>query len=172
MSVSSSNLWSKVSKEIKMANYTIPYSAEIACSQPNVTIPPPPFLPITNNSVSFCAISNYVPNVEILLSSCCSTNATISSQSSSIHNQTPTSGYEANNCSWRYCNVTEESSVKAFGSCLNRTATTDVEGQCFSANGKDATSEGISISWKLGKKKKTVSVGLLIALGVAGMLLG
>ena len=152
-----------------MSNYTVSYSTQEACSQPSVTIPPPPFLPIDSTSVSICTISNYLPNADIILSACCDLNTTAPNRSSNSHNQTLTSGYDADNCAWRYCNMTGPNGVSSFESCLNRTTSTSVEGKCFSSNGKVATSEGSSMYWKFGKKKKTVSAALLIALGVAGV---
>ena len=142
-------------------NYTVPYMVQMECSQPNTTIPAPPFL-ASNSSlpVSSCSISSYVPSVEILLSSCCSTNI-------------PSSGYELDACAWRYCNVTGQSGVNNFEGCMNRSAPSGVVGKCFdgtAVNAKPATS-GSGIPWK-GKKKKTVSAGLLIALGIAGMVMG
>jgi hypothetical protein len=110
-----------------MATLTAPYSAQMAYSQPHITISPPPFLHIDNTSVSFCTISNYVPNIESILSSCCSPNA----------------------------------------------APTSMDEKCFGANAKVVTSDSNSISWRNGKKKKkTVSAALLIALGIAGIVMG
>ncbi|KIN07938.1 hypothetical protein OIDMADRAFT_16400, partial [Oidiodendron maius Zn] len=114
-----------------MSNYTILYSTQEACSQPNVTIPPPPFLPIDSTSVSFCTISNYLPIADIILSACCDLNTTAPNQSSNFRNQILTSGYDADNCAWRYCNMKGPNGVSSFESCLNRTTSASVEGNCF-----------------------------------------
>ena len=155
-----------------MSNFMMPYSIQMACSQPNVTIPPLPFLPTDNTSISFCAISNYVPNAEIILSSCCNPNTTAPNQQNGVHNETLMSGYDADNRAWLYCDVTGQNVVSSFESCLNRTASASMRGECFGSNGKVATSEGSSMHWKLRKKKETVSAALLIALGVAGIVIG
>jgi hypothetical protein len=157
--------------QITMSNYTVPYSSQIECAQSNATIRPPPFLPVANSTASLCAISNYVPNVEALLSSCCDANATTSS---STHSQVLTSGYDDSGCAWRYCNITEKSSASAFESCVSRNSAAKVEGKCFAANTKDVTSDASSSGWRLGKKKEktTVSAGLLVALGIAGLVIG
>jgi hypothetical protein len=83
-----------------------------------------------------------------------------------------TGGYTANGCDWTYCNVTGQSGIKEFGKCVSEAAP-EVEGQCF-LNGKAMTSGArrmISPPWKK-TNKKTLSAGLLIALGVAGMFMG
>lgn len=83
-----------------------------------------------------------------------------------------TSDYSANGCDWSYCNVSDRSGIDEFEKRLN-TAALEVEGQCF-LGGKPQTSDArrrISVPWKK-TEKKTLSAGLLIALGVAGMLMG
>jgi hypothetical protein len=82
-----------------------------------------------------------------------------------------TGGYSADDCDWTYCNVTGNSGVSTFESCVSKTAP-EIEAQCFVA-GKAQTSDSrrTSTPWKK-TEKKTLSAGLLIALGVAGMLMG
>jgi hypothetical protein len=159
-------------EEITMSNDTVPYNLQMACSQPNIAIPPLPFLPTINPSLSFCAISDYVPNAEIILSSCCDPDSTPSKRSDNVQSQAHSAVYDAENCAWRYYNVTGQNVDSSFESYLNRTSSASLEGKCFSSNSKVATSEGSSIYWKFGKKKKTVSAALLIALGVAGIVIG
>ena len=53
----------------------------------------------------------------------------------------------------------------------NRTASMSIEERRFCANARVVTSEGSSVNWRGGKKKQTVSAALLIALGVAGIVI-
>ena len=83
-----------------------------------------------------------------------------------------TGGYTVNGCDWTYCNVTGQGGIETFQKCVSETAP-EVEGQCFKG-GKAQTSDArrrISPPWKK-TDKKTLSAGLLIALGVAGMFMG
>jgi hypothetical protein len=97
---------------------------------------------------------------------------------SNLFDQVPTAGYAANGCQWRYCNVTGQGGIDAFDKCLSTTNTragSAVKGKCFKGQkaATDAMSEATKISWRSEKKKKqTVSAALLIALGVAGLVLG
>ena len=111
-----------------------------------------------------------------------------------------TGGYEAAGCSWRYCNVSGEEGVKSFENCIQTQSITrsrNVQAKCFvGKNGagrgaivglganssvntgnpyeQDQTSGADRIQWRSGKKSKktTVSAALLMALGVAGLVLG
>jgi len=90
-----------------------------------------------------------------------------------------TGGYLKDGCAWEYCNVTGQSGVDTFGKCIQTTKDslgTEVLGKCFI--GKEAkaqqtvTSGGTKIKWRSEKKKDTVSAALLMALGVAGIIIG
>jgi len=107
-----------------------------------------------------------------------------------------TGGYEAAGCSWRYCNVTGDEGVKNFQQCMQTQSVTrskNVQAKCFvGKNGAgpagtvvvvngaghpivelNQTSGADRIQWRTEKKKKTtVSAALLLALGVAGLVLG
>lgn len=165
-------------------NFTIPYALQLACRHPNTTIPGPPVL--AHSTSAACAVSQFVPSAELILSTCCNTttgnivreNANGGYTPSNIFVQVPTAGYAANGCQWRYCNVTGQGGIDSFDRCLNTTnirAGTAVKGQCFKGDraAADAMSEAPKVSWRSSKKKKqTVSAALLIALGVAGIVLG
>jgi hypothetical protein len=91
----------------------------------------------------------------------------------------PTAQYSTDDCDWGKSNATGQSGIDNTSKLA--TAGTDVQGQCL-IGGKtamDATSDGVNnndrnkIKWRSDKKKKeTVSAALLIALGVAGLILG
>jgi hypothetical protein len=100
-----------------------------------------------------------------------------------------TAGYEANGCSWRYCNVTGAEGVKGFEQCMESSGkiAKGVTAKCFIGKdgpgssviaapiqAKKQTSGGDTIQWRSKKKEKkaTVSAALLLALGVAGLVLG
>jgi hypothetical protein len=77
----------------------------------------------------------------------------------SSYGQSPTRGYDGDICASWYSNVTEKIPDSSFEYVLDRAP---------------PTSEGskITINGSFGKKKKTVSAALLIALGVAGIVIG
>lgn len=166
-------------------NYTSSYGAQLACRHSNTSIPGPPFL--AHAAVASCAVSAFLPSSEVLLSTCCNTttgnivrpNARGAYAPSNIFQQlVPTAGYTADGCDWRYCNVTGQPGIDAFGKCLEETtkrAGSDVQGKCFTGAkaSADVSSDASGIKWRSNKKKKqTVSAALLIALGVAGIILG
>ena len=152
---------------------TLPDASQLSCLQNNASIPAPPLLNTT--SLSTCSISSFVISADNLLSTCCNTtdHVVVSPYKVSTSNDlVTTGGYSANGCDWTYCNVTGQSGIKEFGKCVSETAP-EVEAQCF-LNGKAMTSDArrrISPPWKK-TDKKTLSAGLLIALGVAGMFMG
>lgn len=152
-----------------MTSFTVPYSGQLAYSQTNTFISHPPFLPTGNTSISLYAVSDDVSDIEILSSY--SPSSTAGTQPASTHNQTPAYEYDAKDCAWQYCNATGQSSVRACESCLNQTAP-PIKGNCFSVKSNAVKSDSNSVPWRSGKKKKTVSAALLIALGVAGMVMG
>ena len=89
-----------------------------------------------------------------------------------------TGGYIGDWCAWEYCNVTGQSGVDTFEKCIQTTDTSlgmEVPGKCFV--GKEAkaqqavTSDGTKIKWR-SDKKDTDSAALLMALGVAGIIIG
>ena len=165
-------------------NYTISYASQLACRHFNTSIPGPPIL--ANSSDASCAISKFIPSAEVLLSSCCNTttgnivkaNSHGAYTPSNLFKQVPTAGYSVDGCDWTYCNVTGQSGIDAFEKCLNTTtmnAGMDIKGKCFMGEKAqaDAKSDANKIQWRSEKKKKqTVSAALLIALGVAGIILG
>jgi hypothetical protein len=127
-----------------MASYLDSYSPQMISLQSNTAISHSHFLQIDNELASFPTVSNHAPKGEIPRSPSFNLNITTHHPSSAGRNE----------------------SIK------NRTASTSIEDTHFSANAKVVTSEGSSIDWGVGKKKKTVSAGLLIALGVAGIVIG
>lgn len=97
----------------------------------------------------------------------------------SLSHGVETGSYDANGCTWQYCNVTGQSGADVFNKCLKRTtlktANATIQGKCFI--GKEGaqlevTSDGNKIKWRSDKKKDTISAALLIALGVAGIIIG
>lgn len=141
-----------------MSNYKTPFRT--SCTK-SATIFSPPFLPIDTTSTSPNTRFNDLRKAEDFLSSCCNTKT-----------ERPDVVYNASKCSCGYCSVTDQSEVKSIKSWLNPTSPRCAKGDCFSPTEKVATSGGNSISWRSDKKKKTISAGLLIALGVAGVVVG
>jgi hypothetical protein len=92
----------------------------------------------------------------------------------SSYGQSPTRGYDGDICASWYGNVTGKIPDSSFEYVLDRAPPTRVEEKYVDANDPIATSEEskITINWSFGKKKKTVSAALLIALGVAGIVIG
>jgi hypothetical protein len=152
---------------------TLADASQLTCLQHNVSIPAPPLL--DTPSLSTCSISSFIKNGDNLLSSCCNTtdHVVVSPYIIPTSNDlVMTGGYTADGCDWAYCNVTGQSGIEEFESCLRATAP-EVKAQCYSG-GKAQTSDArrqISVPWKK-TEKKTLSAGLLIALGVAGMFMG
>lgn len=136
-----------------MTNYTVPHAMQMAYT-PNINIFPSHFLLVDTMSDSFSAIPNYLPNVEIILSSWSDINPIGPSLLDDIQNQT------------------HSSDVNSSESCLKQTSSASAQGNCFGPKAKVVTSDGNSMSWRGEKKKKTVSAGLLIALGIAGIVIG
>lgn len=146
----------------------------------------PPVL--SNSSGTACAISQHVPAVELLLSTCCNTTAghivkqkADGNYKTDIFDMVHTEGYTADGCNWRYCYVTGQGGIDTFGKCLNsvnKQTKKAINGKCFTSNSekramKKVTSGTDSIHWRGDRKKKqTVSAALLIALGVAGIVMG
>ena len=214
-----------------MANYSIPYAAQLTCRDSNTTIPEPPFLagpfglgaPGTFGAAgngsrpgngtwdgkgAACALSEFQPGAAVLLNMCCNTTApgangvgVVTKANTRLHNNlhpAQTGGYDLGGCSWRYCNVTGEEGVKNFERCMQTQSVTrskNVRAKCFvgkngaagtvvgtAVGGNNSigkplevnhTSGGDRIQWRTEKKKQTtVSAALLLALGVAGIVLG
>jgi hypothetical protein len=141
-------------------NSTIPYNLQTHCSQ---TIPVPPLLHTPN--ITRGAISNHIPSVSIVPS-------TYFNMTSSPQVLT-SDGYSLNDYSFLSA---EEGNLDTTTSqaCIHRTAPVGVQGKCFGGKQREVKSEGSTPLWRRGKKKKkkTVSAALLIALGVAGIVMG
>jgi len=153
---------------------TLPDASLFTCL--NQTMPSPPLH--QSSSLSTCSISAFIRNGDNLLSTCCNTtdHVVISPYVLSASNDlVMTGGYTTNGCDWTYCNVTSRSAIDEFGKCVKETAP-QVDARCFTGGVKvlDVTSGGLRSvrqPWKR-TEKKTLSGGLLIALGVAGLFMG
>jgi hypothetical protein len=167
------------------SNGTLSFTAQLACRYPNTTIPQPPY--ISSSSDASCAISSFFPAAEILLSQCCNTtsghvvknNQDIAFMGEQLMNQVTTGGYnDASGCSWTYCNVTGQGGMDLFTNCIKDSETssgTKVQGQCFMGGAKSqlaVTSGADKVKWRNEKKKDTIGAALLMALGVAGLIIG
>jgi hypothetical protein len=160
-------------------NSTIPYNLQTHCSQANTTtIPLTPLLLSTPN-ITRAAISKHIPSIDIIPSTYF--NMTSSSSSSSSSPQVLTSdGYYSLNDYYTFLSEEEgnldiDTTTTAQASCIHRTAPVGVQGKCFDGKQSEVKKSEASTSlWRRGKKKKkkTVSAALLIALGVAGLVMG
>lgn len=157
---------------------TLKAAPQSPCLNSNTSIPPPPL--IHSSSLATCSISSFVVHADNLLSTCCNTtdHTVLPPYAiSAVNDLVVTGGYTAaDGCDWSYCNVTGRGGVEAFAKCVQEAAP-GVGWRCF-VGGSAQTSGARRSFGGPGKRsgkgtgKKTLSAGLLMALGVAGIFLG
>lgn len=154
------------------AHYTVHRDENMVSPSSNVAMQSRRLHQIDSASISSNVVSKHVPDDENTFSCHHNLSVPANGQLCSASSHGYANGYDNDTGEWLFSNSPCNARPNSVDSPVNRTTPMSIDANSCPSNNKILTSDESSIDWKTGKKKDTVGAALLIALGIAGIVIG